>query len=160
MDIHFDDLATFVFQRNPMGRKFIMSIEGIQTTKELFFFLLDLVCKGLVLLYGSDGNSVDLSTIDDVMFKKIAERLACAGISVVVNRVDIDLTDYDTGVEAKTQAEINMPELMRMPDQLDLEHYILKMRMPPTEIRLSFCFCSSQHTYGPLSRGCGGGGGS
>lgn len=160
MDIHFDELASFVFQNNPLGRKFAMSIEGVQSGKDLFFFLLDLVCKGLVLMYGSNGNTVDLSTIDDAMFQKIASCLLCAGIVVSIARTATlpDNSDSsnssvpdssDRPLDSSDRpAEINMPELLTMPDHLALEKYVLKMRMPPSEITLSFAFHHSAMSHG------------
>ena len=132
VDIHIDELANFVFVKNAPGQNFTLSLEGIETTKDLFFFVLDLFCKGLVAMYGQDGASVDLTTIDAAKFEAVAVRLACAGIKV--HLVRMPLLDDDLNLSP----QINMPQLVAMPENAPLDSFVFKLRMSDTQYELSF----------------------
>ena len=130
MDIHVDDLATYVFLKNPIGRTFSLSLDGLETTKDLFFFMLDLFCKGLVLLYGKDSKTVDLTTIDNDKFLAVSSALFCAGIITHLEMVP----DFEEG----DQAKVNMPQLMEMDDNDELNKFVFKVKFNNVQHELSF----------------------
>lgn len=129
MDIHVDELAAFVFKKNPVGASCNLSIEGIETTKDLFFFLLDLLCKGIVMLFGQNGVTVDLSTISRDNFQLVAKRMAAAGIVVRLALPDCAVCDL---------TQINIPQLTAMPDNAPLESFVFRIAFNSVMYELSF----------------------
>lgn len=144
MDLHVDDLAPFVFVQNPPGRRFSLCLEGIESGKDLFFFVLDLFCKGLVLLYGQGGRAVDLTSLDAGMFARAAGCMACGGITVRL----ASEPEEGSGAEVPPRAglspsdvlgaHINVTQLASMPDNAALEDYVFRIRVGPVIHCISF----------------------
>jgi hypothetical protein len=120
MDIHVDDLTEFIFQKNTGMKTFNLTLDGLETSKDLFFFILDLFCKGLVFLYGTD-KTVDLSSVTPDMFSALAHKLLYAGISIHLTTSQV--TD-DEG-----RPRINIYELLTRPYDLALDEYKLELRI-------------------------------
>ena len=133
MDIHVDELVNFVFLENTACAAFTMSLDGIETTQDLFFFLLDFFCKGMVVLFGKDCRSVDLTSISQEQFKIVADKLAYAGILLKLAVVpDEDI--YDEGI----RAQINSPQLLEHPPNSPLESFVFKLKFNRIRHDLSF----------------------
>lgn len=133
LDLNVDDLATFIFRENPSDRPFDLALVGIETSKELFFFMLDMLCKGLVLLFGDGSTSVDLAQVTHEQFLEACRKLACAGI-----RVTLDTQPKSEAAEDGAAARVNMPQLTVMPDDAPLEAFVLRMRVAGLEHAITF----------------------
>lgn len=73
--------SEYMFQTNIHNRKIQLILEGIENNKDLFLFLMDLFCKGLVLCYGVN-NSVDFDSLDLDKFAYIKSKMGNAGIHI------------------------------------------------------------------------------
>lgn len=127
-DIHVDDFAHFVFVGNRNNTSFVLNLPGIETSKDLFFFLLDLLCKGLVILYGKGQSAIDLMSIDLDQFRYVCGKLACAGIVVVMRSEDLE-ESYGSGNNPSPQTRINMPQLLSMPETVPLRDFVLEIQI-------------------------------
>lgn len=79
-----EHLAGFVFLHNVHDAVIELSMEGIRNNKDLFYFCLDLFCKGLVMLFGDDRNRVDLDGLDMVKFSVVRHKMLLAGIDTLL----------------------------------------------------------------------------
>lgn len=84
-----DDLAEFIFIANKNNNKLEIDFSSLGNGKELFLFLIDLMCKGLVLLYGS-GNRLELDMVSQEQFHIIASKFKPAGITVALTTTSND----------------------------------------------------------------------
>lgn len=117
IDVDIDALADYVFVGNRNNKSFILNLPPcIETPKDLFFFLLDLLCKGLVLLYGNGERGVDLRTLDQSRFQHAAQKLRCAGVEACLQ------TTPCPGWHNR----INMPQLLALPNDTPLEDFVLE----------------------------------
>ena len=84
VDMHVNDLAEFMFTKNKSNALIELSLGGIENNKDLFFFCLDLFCKGLVILHGTE-NKVDLDSITMEQFGDIKNKmeLASGGYKII-----------------------------------------------------------------------------
>jgi hypothetical protein len=90
MRIQIDELAQFIFVENTKNKLVGIQIDGISSTSDMFSFCVDLLYKGLHLLYGNekvleDGSRKFTVRIDEItmdQFDKIKDRLRLAGIEV------------------------------------------------------------------------------
>lgn len=116
VDMEVDDFATFVFKRNINNAIIDLSIGGVEHNKDFFLFLVDLVCKGLVLLFG-ENNRVELDniTLDD--FNSIRKKLLCAGIDVDLK---VEVNDGDI-------PGINLYEIENIPNDVSLDQFRFKI---------------------------------
>jgi hypothetical protein len=125
--MHIDDLATFMFKENKHNKLIELSLGGIEDNKDLFFFCLDLFCKGLVMLYGEDGKSVSIDKITEQQFKIIQQKMICAGIRVNLSIYPLDI-DIDTLEKQENKKSIiNIEELNNASNNMSLEAYEFKL---------------------------------
>lgn len=116
VDMEVDELANFIFVKNVNNAIIELSLGGVENNKDLFCFFVDLLCKGLVLLFGNGNKvSVDQLTLDD--FEKIKKKLACAGI-----RAMLECTENNGDIVG-----VNLYELEKHADDDPLESFMLKL---------------------------------
>lgn len=91
VELEVDDLAEFIFIRNKTNTKIELEIQnGIKNNKDLFCFIIDLLCKGLIYLFGVDNKvEIDDLSLDD--FALVSARMQAVGIKIhmdVVPNID------------------------------------------------------------------------
>jgi hypothetical protein len=132
VDMEIDDLANFLFTKNINNITTGLSLGGIADNKDLFFFCLDLFCKGLVIMFGEGKNSVSIDSITTEQFIKLQSKMLCAGIKVNLHTlpldidVDITVSTEDEGNE-KTFSILNIEELTNAPNDKPLSEYEFKL---------------------------------
>lgn len=84
VNMHINDLADFVFTKNVHNAEIFLQLFEVEDIKDLFFFCLDLFCKGLVLMYG-EGNRVTLEDITMEQFAEVRRKLLLTGIEVFLH---------------------------------------------------------------------------
>lgn len=133
------DLADFMFKRNVNNVVLDLSLGGIENNKDFFYFILDLFCKGLVLLFGGEENSVDVDTITMDNFKIVKEKMLCAGININMAYYpnDIDLQDGEV-VDMSKRTVLNLDEINSSPDNKPLEEYVFKLLTIKNQYIISF----------------------
>ena len=77
--IGIDQLAEFVFVGNVRNARLQLNVPGIQGTRDLFYFLVDLLCKGLVLMFGANGR-IMLDELTQEQFDQASARLLLSGV--------------------------------------------------------------------------------
>jgi hypothetical protein len=125
--MHIDELAKFLFTENVNNVTIELSLGGIENNKDLFFFCLDLFCKGLVLLYGEGSKRVSIDTITEEQFKHIKSKMLCAGV-----KVDLSIYPLDIDVDVRTDDNksisiLNIEELNDAPSNKALQEYEFKL---------------------------------
>lgn len=123
VEMHINDLAEFIFIKNVNNAVIELSLGGVENNKDLFFFLLDLFCKGLVLLFGNESQSVDIELLTEKDFIDIKNKMNCAGIDVV-------LTTYPCDIEMPindVKSIINISEIEAEDDNKQLQNYEFKL---------------------------------
>lgn len=133
MDIHVDDLPQFVFLQNPADSPFHLEYGALESCKDLFFFLFDLFCKGLVLLFSEDGRSLDITTVTPEQFQVVSQKLSAGGIHVTIQVVP---AQREPG--APDGPMINMPQLAALPDDAPLDQFKVRIIMGAFEYGVSF----------------------
>lgn len=129
--MHIDNLAEFIFLRNKNNAEVYLQLNGIEDIKDLFFFCLDLFCKGLVLLYG-EGNRVDLETMSMEKFIDIKHKMSLAGI-------DVQLTTHiPESDDITASTTINLQELDSQQGNLRLSDYCFTINSPSLIYNLKF----------------------
>lgn len=93
-----EDLAEFIFVANRNNAKLEIDFSRLGNCKELFLFLVDLVCKGLILLYSPEKRSIELDTVTNEQFHFIASKFKPAGIDLVL-KVSENSAQLPTSVE-------------------------------------------------------------
>lgn len=117
VDIEVDDLATFIFIKNKNNAIIELSLGGVENNKDLFYFLIDLLCKGLILLFGNN-NRVDLEYISLDNFKIMQAKIELAGIETVLD-IKMNTNNIIPGV--------NIRDIELMNDNSKLEDFIFKV---------------------------------
>lgn len=119
-----DSLAKLIFVNTPDTASMQISLPSLETVRELFFLLLDLFIRGLLLLFAgrreADGQEgIAVHDITSQQFDTLAAKMRVAGIDCRRTAVE------DTSIE---RAATNIEELMRAPPNLPLERYRLVAR--------------------------------
>jgi hypothetical protein len=122
ISIDIDSLSKYIFLENSDNKLIYLDIQGLECTKDIFCLCFDLLCKGLVLLYGHD-NKVELNHISMEQFHAMSQRLLYAGIKVKLNAVDADNDqDYKDHTSTEVLSE-SYKYLKTQPDNLDVGDY-------------------------------------
>jgi len=139
VEMEVSDLAEFMFMRNTNNVVLDLSLGGIENNKDLFYFILDLFCKGLVLMFGNGTNSVDVDTITYDNFLEIREKMMCAGVDINLAHYpnDIELQDGEV-VEMSKRTLLNIDEINEAPDNKPLEEYVFKLLTLKNQYVISF----------------------
>jgi len=79
----------FIFIENTSDAKVYMNLpqgdQGIRDNHDLFVFCTDLLCKGLVLLYGNEENRVPIDSLTSEQLQYVKTKLLNAGIDLKVD---------------------------------------------------------------------------
>lgn len=134
IELEIDDLADFMFKRNVNNVVLELSLGGLENNKDLFYFILDLFCKGLVAMFGNGTNSVDVDTITYDNFMSIKEKMFCAGIEVNMEYYPNDISSGDS----ETKTVINTDEINNASDDKPLNEYIFKLYTLKNQYLISF----------------------
>jgi hypothetical protein len=139
VELEVSELAEFMFKRNENNVVLELSLGGIENNKDLFYFILDLFCKGLVMMYGNESNSVDVDTITYENFMTIKEKMLCAGININMEHYpnDIELDDGEV-LEMSKRTIINIDEINEAPDNKLLNEYVFKLLTLKNQFIIAF----------------------
>lgn len=138
-EIEVNELARFLYTDNNQDAVIELSLGGIEDNKDLFYFCLDLFCKGLVMLFG-DNNKLVINNITTEQFESIKRKMGNAGIQVdlAVLTFDrkIDIHD-DDGLPEDLPASalypnINIKDIELLPNSLSLTDYKFEINLSPT----------------------------
>ena len=140
LDVELDvkDLVEFIFQRNINNAILELSLGGIENTKDLFFFILDLFCKGLVLMYGNGENRVELQSLTQEQFAYMREKLECAGITPILEFLPNPDPSYDEDDQAIRYVNMNLADLQNEDDNKSLNEYVFQVYTPEAIYKLHF----------------------
>ncbi len=111
------EFATYMFLTNKDNKIIRLNLQGIENNKDLFLFLIDLFCKGLVICYG-DNNKVNFDDLDVNKFNNIKQKMLNAGII-------INLEIIQNVISVPTH--INSSEIDSEVEDKNLEDYIFKI---------------------------------
>jgi hypothetical protein len=136
VELEIDELANFMFKRNDNNVVLELSLGGIENNKDLFYFILDLFCKGLVMMFGNETNSVDVDTITFDNFLSIKEKMLCAGIQINMEHYPNDIPLNDENISKR--AIINTDEINEAEDNKPLNEYIFKLYSLKNQYIISF----------------------
>lgn len=127
VDMQIDDLAKFLFTENVNNVPIQLSIGELSDNKDLFFFCLDLFCKGLVLLYSEGSRSVSIDKITEEQFQHIQSKMSCAGIKVDLHvfPLDIEVAIHDDN--NNKVSVLNVQELNEAPTNKPFHEYEFKL---------------------------------
>lgn len=113
MDLPADYVPHLIFKHNVHNRPIDLTIPDLTSSKDLFMYLVDLLCKGLVCLYGRAENGKSVLMLDDLTLEQlevVKQKLACAGISLHIQ--------IKPKENPHTPCCINLPELNAFPETL------------------------------------------
>lgn len=118
-----DSLARMIFVEAHPSTSMQISLPSLQCVKELFFLLLDLFIRGLLMLYAKPAESrgqqgIAVHDITAEQFETLSSKLLVAGIQCRRSVVE------DPSVK---KAETNIDDLLCAENNLPLEEYRLRV---------------------------------
>lgn len=132
MQLSIDQLAQYVFVDHDARLTIDLSvIQGIDVTKDLFFFCLDLLCKGLVLLFGTE-NRVVVEELTASQFQHVNDRLKLMGIEC-----KLEVTPLVREVSMHERLS-RMAAMYTMPENMLLQDYNLELVGNKSIFKISF----------------------
>lgn len=142
-NIDITELAQYVFKNESESSIFI-KINCLKTTKELFFLLFDLFCKGLIILFG-DNNRILLNKLDMDQFDKVKAKLKLAHVDLNLHLYDKDTailldmipSNSDDRFE-KTIIQNSLNKIKQMDDNEDLKDYVFQLYMNEILYNINF----------------------
>lgn len=127
-----EDFADFMFIRNTDNKPLEVSMGGLDNNKDMYFFCLDLFCKGLVLLFSNDGHSVAVEELSQDDFNLVKTKMACAGINVHLEVKQTVLENLNDG------SLTNLKDIDMQDDNMPLENYKFELNTYPYKYIISF----------------------
>lgn len=121
VEMSVNHLVSFLFIQNVDNKPITINADGLENTRDLFYFCLDLLFKGLILLYGTDNKvCVDKLTLEQ--FNVVKSKLKCANIDchLDINPIDTPNTQL---ANLWTQNFLNIHKAYTNPENMKLEDY-------------------------------------
>lgn len=132
VEMEIDEFAEFMFKRNINNIPLELSIGGLENNKDIFYFCLDLFCKGLVILFSKDGKSVEVEQLCMDDFELVKKKMSCAGIQVSLNVLP---TPHET---INNEQITNLHEIHMDMDDRPLEDYKFVLNTSPYQYSITF----------------------
>ncbi len=128
IEMNVNYLAKFIFLENTKNTKITLQSDEFHNAKDMFFFILDLYFKGMVLLYGKN-NSVILNELSLEQIEYIKDKLKNAHI-----KLNFDYYHYTTIEDGNLSIldkyrKSNMTTLNSYADNLNIKEYVFKICM-------------------------------
>lgn len=83
-NVNYNELVEYIYEKN-QGKRIVIQAESVNTAKELFYFCLDLFCKGLLYLFGDEHNRVRIDTMSLSQIQKVIDKLGYTGIMTIIH---------------------------------------------------------------------------
>lgn len=133
-------VAEYIFKKNNESVIYL-EIASLKSTKELFYFLFDVFCKGLIMLFGNQ-NQVELNTLTTEQFSLAGEKLRYANIKLSIqsfSRETAEIMDFiDNKSTPKMILNESLKKIFEMQDNEPLEKYQLNIMMEDNLHQVSF----------------------
>ena len=118
VDMEVDDFASFIFLKNKNDAIIELSLGGVENMKDMFCFLVDLLCKGLVLLFAKETYRIEIDELSINDFQLLKKKMSLAGIDVKLNM--LQNTDH-------IPPSINIRDIDFLPDNEPLDTYVFRV---------------------------------
>lgn len=155
IQVDLDRLCRVIFIENTAD-KFVALAADLRDIRDCFCFCLDLLCNGLVLLYGkseaSGKKKVDLDTLSIEQLDFVKNRLALCGIKAHYHVVPVSMYD-DAGISYPKTQKIELPNLEKQPLTDPLDAYKVDIFTQGLHIQLHFELIIPTEVTG-FSHGC------
>lgn len=136
VDMSVNDLADFVFNKNHDNKRVELDINGLEDTRDLFCFCLDLMCKGLVMLFGTE-NRVAVNDLSQDQFRIMCDKMRCVGIECTLKIIQVEIPP-ETVVDLWSQNFLNMQRIQLDAAHERLEDYTFNLQTLDHIYRISF----------------------
>lgn len=143
VNINVNELANYIFKINTEKELFI-NINCLKTKKELFFFLFDIFCKGIILMYG-ENNRMKLNNLELHQFEEIKQKLKYAHIHlnlIIYDKDTAQLLDLlpasEDDIREKNIIQSSIDKIVAMNDNDNLTDYIFHLYMNDTLFCINF----------------------
>lgn len=125
-----DDLSRFMFKDNINDAIIELQLGGVENNKDLFCFLVDLLCKGLVIMFGEPGKTrLELEKLTEEDFHVIQRKMALTGI-------DVEL--YVKPNLDNEPASVNLREIEFLPNDAPLSDFVFRVTSSSFIYRIKF----------------------
>ena len=140
LNIDVSEVAKYIFKINT-DKEIILNVKSIKTSRDLFFFLFDIFCKGIIILYG-ENNKMKLNDLQPYQFDEIKDKLKYAHI-----KLNMEMFDKDTAIlldllseqiDEKNIIQKSIDDIMLMGDNEELDKYIFNLYMNETLFCINF----------------------
>ena len=133
-------VAEYIFKKN-VDSTMYLEVNSLKTTKELFFFLFDIFCKGLILMFG-EQNQVELNTLTAEQFAKVGEKLRYAHIKLCIDSYPRDTAEMLDLINKDSSSKMILDESLQKINESDdnesLESYRINILMDNSFHQVSF----------------------
>ena len=132
-----DGLAPFLFLKNPNNLPISINMPPLEDSKDLFYFLTDVLFKGLYFLITNDYAICNLVNLSDVSIETFF--VAVRKMRNMKVQVNLDVVGY---VFDKSKARSIHHDSMRavkgLPNNLRLEEYSLELPLHDSIYKISY----------------------
>ena len=136
-ELEVDDFAKFVFLHNESNKHISLSLSGIDTTKDLFCFCLDMLCKGIVLLFGGEDKRVAVQDLSFENFESVCDKMKCLGIKCTLQTFETEET-IESSLDLWVQNILNIQRIQNSEDNKNLTEYHFDILTTNTLYRVTF----------------------
>lgn len=140
IDMNINDFAEFMFTKNVNNAEIFLELGGIEDNKDLFYFCLDLFCKGLIYMFGENGK-INIELITYEQFNQVKQKMLLAGI--VVNLLYEDISNSNNSINKNTI--INLDEIEKDENNLNLKDYEFTITTDKLIYKINFDLTYNRH---------------
>ena len=152
MQIETDQLANFIFLENKTDKYINIEIDGIRDSRDMFMFCLELLYKGISMMYDTQQTGIDIDGLTEDQFKAIKQKLLLAGIDVNLHMEPIRSPVVIT--HPTKQHVVDEPIVLgsTQPQTYTLEHHHLVISTERAMYDISFALVHNTAAIDRMSR--------
>lgn len=118
-----EEYASIMFCQNQNDNDLPLLLDEVATSKDLFCLCIDLLCRGLILMFGNSTHHVELSDLSMQQFEMLKNKMKRGGIIPHLSVAPFQNPLPELLDKHNIRNTINSHEIISYPDNMPLEEY-------------------------------------
>jgi hypothetical protein len=140
-NVTYEELIDYIFLKNNKKR-IILQTPTLRHSKDIFYFCLDIFCKGLLCSFGDENKRLEMDTLNMIQIQYVIDKLSYTGI---MSRIQIECpmekeSQLIDAIDSSALSVVtkSLSDLNRMRDDEELKNFYFSLKLKECTYVISF----------------------